>query len=244
MPVCEGCGASFQDEFGFCPHCGRAKPETPKIQLDVNISPRKTPYDCPLCGDALNAQKVTAIVSSGTSEGTQHSSTQGSSGYYSASSGKKVGDGYSSSTTRTSSHSQSNLAAKLSPPNQPLTPSSHSWSPGCWPTGIVGFLVLAAVIQFIGDSIIWTIVVTLVLTFLALLGIAAIVNIINNSAEKNNKDKEEYEARLQIYQSAKVVWEKLYYCRKHDIVFVEGSELSAPIDETWAACVKWGQLQN
>ncbi len=91
MPVCEGCGASFQDDFEFCPHCGRAKPETPKIEVDVKVSPRNSPYDCPLCGDAMNAQKVTAIVSSGTSKGSQQSTTQGSSGYYSASSGKKVG---------------------------------------------------------------------------------------------------------------------------------------------------------
>ncbi len=26
MPLCQGCGASYDDNFKFCPHCGRAKP--------------------------------------------------------------------------------------------------------------------------------------------------------------------------------------------------------------------------
>lgn len=27
MPVCQGCGGSYDDKFKFCPYCGRAKPE-------------------------------------------------------------------------------------------------------------------------------------------------------------------------------------------------------------------------
>ncbi len=240
MPVCEGCGASFQDDFEFCPHCGRAKPETPKIEVDVKVSPRNSPYDCPLCGDAMNAQKVTAIVSSGTSKGSQQSTTQGSSGYYSASSGKKVGDGYSSSTTRTSSHSQSNLAAKLSLPNPPQKPPSHTWTPGCWPMGIVGFLVLTVVLQITDESFLWTIILTPIITGLIMWGIGAVVNSINDSDAKNQADNKEYEAKMKIYQNAKSTWEKLYYCHKHDIVFMSGSKKHAPVNDAWAACVKWG----
>ena len=35
MPVCIGCGGSYDSNFRFCPFCGRAKPEpeTVKIQL-------------------------------------------------------------------------------------------------------------------------------------------------------------------------------------------------------------------
>ena len=36
MPVCEGCGASYENSFKFCPHCGRSKPESALIVEDVN----------------------------------------------------------------------------------------------------------------------------------------------------------------------------------------------------------------
>jgi len=40
MPVCNGCGGSYDDKFNFCPNCGRAKPEPEslKVQVQVNIS--------------------------------------------------------------------------------------------------------------------------------------------------------------------------------------------------------------
>jgi predicted nucleic acid-binding Zn-ribbon protein len=34
MPLCEGCGASYEDSYKFCPHCGRAKPEKVEHKLD------------------------------------------------------------------------------------------------------------------------------------------------------------------------------------------------------------------
>ena len=34
MPLCEGCGASYEDNYKFCPHCGRAKLESPKIIIE------------------------------------------------------------------------------------------------------------------------------------------------------------------------------------------------------------------
>jgi len=37
MPICQGCGSSFDDQFKFCPQCGRAKPEPLKIQVQVNV---------------------------------------------------------------------------------------------------------------------------------------------------------------------------------------------------------------
>lgn len=35
MPLCQGCGASYDDTFQFCPHCGRAKPEPQSINLQL-----------------------------------------------------------------------------------------------------------------------------------------------------------------------------------------------------------------
>lgn len=39
MPFCQGCGASYDDTFKFCPHCGRAKPETEGINFNVQVAP-------------------------------------------------------------------------------------------------------------------------------------------------------------------------------------------------------------
>lgn len=39
MPLCQGCGASYDDNFKFCPHCGRAKPEPQAINLNVQVAP-------------------------------------------------------------------------------------------------------------------------------------------------------------------------------------------------------------
>jgi hypothetical protein len=35
MPVCEGCGGSYENQFKFCPHCGRAKPESNTLNINV-----------------------------------------------------------------------------------------------------------------------------------------------------------------------------------------------------------------
>ena len=35
MPVCEGCGGSYDNQFGFCPYCGRAKPEPDTLNVNV-----------------------------------------------------------------------------------------------------------------------------------------------------------------------------------------------------------------
>lgn len=38
MPVCKGCGGSYDNNFQFCPHCGRAKPESEEIKIQVSVS--------------------------------------------------------------------------------------------------------------------------------------------------------------------------------------------------------------
>jgi hypothetical protein len=38
MPICQGCGGSFSDEFNFCNYCGRAKPETNSLKIQVKVS--------------------------------------------------------------------------------------------------------------------------------------------------------------------------------------------------------------
>jgi hypothetical protein len=37
MPICDGCGGSYDDQFKFCPHCGRAKSEPPTVNINVTL---------------------------------------------------------------------------------------------------------------------------------------------------------------------------------------------------------------
>ncbi len=242
MPVCEGCGSSFDDGFKFCPQCGRVKPEAKKINIEVDIKPRTSPYDCPLCEDAANVQKVSAIVASGTAEGSGHSISTGSTDFYSTASGKKVVDGYSTSTSSSSSFQQSQLAQKVNLPKPPWKPKSSAWDPGNWTFGIVGLLVLfvmGAIYDEVGEGLVFFIIGGLVLWVVVTIQFANLVNKLNHSAEKDKKSNEAYQAELNIYEQAKVVWENLYYCHKHDVVFCAGLNHHMPVEKSWAACLEW-----
>lgn len=39
MPLCAGCGSSYSDNFKYCPHCGRAKPEPTRVLVEVHSTP-------------------------------------------------------------------------------------------------------------------------------------------------------------------------------------------------------------
>jgi hypothetical protein len=38
MPVCKGCGGSYDDNVKFCPNCGRAKPEPETLKVQVSVT--------------------------------------------------------------------------------------------------------------------------------------------------------------------------------------------------------------
>lgn len=40
MPICEGCGSSYDDTLKFCPYCGRRKPEPESVLIQVEVSDR------------------------------------------------------------------------------------------------------------------------------------------------------------------------------------------------------------
>jgi len=66
MPVCDGCGGSFDSEYKFCPYCGRSKPESPKLEVNVKVSEEAGRFTCPSCHRADKAQKVSGILASQT----------------------------------------------------------------------------------------------------------------------------------------------------------------------------------
>jgi hypothetical protein len=49
MPVCKGCGGSFDDSFRFCPYCGLAKPESEVIKVEVRVSSDDKWDTCQIC---------------------------------------------------------------------------------------------------------------------------------------------------------------------------------------------------
>jgi hypothetical protein len=49
MPICKGCGGSFDDNFKFCPYCGRAKPEPESLKIQVSVSTEIRWETCKIC---------------------------------------------------------------------------------------------------------------------------------------------------------------------------------------------------
>ena len=49
MPICKGCGGSFDDNFKFCPYCGRAKPEPDSLKIQLSVSPKIRWETCKIC---------------------------------------------------------------------------------------------------------------------------------------------------------------------------------------------------
>lgn len=96
MPTCPGCGASYADEFRFCPHCAHPRPETPKIQVEVTEA--LAPNACPHCKRVDSVQKLSSIRAGGTqrTSGVSHtsgsSSVDGNTTYY-GSNNARVGTG-------------------------------------------------------------------------------------------------------------------------------------------------------
>jgi len=248
MPLCEGCGSSFEDTFNFCPSCGRAKPEPNKINIEVDIKQKHTHDDCPICGDGANVQKVSAIVASGTSEANGSSTTLGNSKIYNSSNGKQLGESYSTGTIHSSSIQQNKLAEYLTKPKPPIKPFSSKWSPGCWSIGILAFLIYL-IMYGIADSlrvystggVIVIVIIGIVFLIFGTEGVTSLVNNQNNSKEKDQKAEEYYKSALSDYQVALPVWDSLYYCHKHDIVFLIGNKDYVPKEDMWKACIRWGK---
>lgn len=248
MPLCEGCGSSFEDTFKFCPFCGRAKPEPKKINIEVDITRKPACDDCPICGDGANVQKVSAIVAAGTSEANGSSTTIGNAKIVNSSSGKLVGESHSTGITHISSIQQNKLAEYLTKPKPPTKPFSSKWSPGCWSIGILAFLIylimygIADILQVYSlGGVIVIVIFGIVFLIFGTKGVTSLVNNANNSKEKDQKAEENYKSVLSDYHVALPVWDSLYYCHKHDIVFMMGNKDYAPKEDMWKACIRWGK---
>jgi hypothetical protein len=243
MPVCEGCGGSYAGNFSFCPYCGRAKPEPDVSKLEVEITSKSTIYDCPLCEDASSTQKVSAIVAGGTTKSQSSGYTSGTSDTYSANSGSKIATGSSSAYSQQSGQSQSVLAKKFVPANSPREPEREDFA-----IGLGGFSVILLVVfwwitsgilgLFLGSYLLRVFIAFFVATF----GVAKIENFMNKdngTDEKLAAANKVYKEDLTAYAKVVAMWEQLFYCHRHDLVFVPGKQEVASVDEAWPATARW-----
>lgn len=259
MPTCAGCGFAYSDTFKFCPQCGRAKPDEPKIVLDVKVSGVAHDFDCPLCGDASAVQKASAIVGGGTHETHGSSTSTGTGHVYAESSGEKIANSYTSSTVSSYNKSQTVLAQKLTLPDPPEKPyKSQFEAPGCWAwaSGILGVAIAIAILwniepygdlfDGIGSGFLGCFI------FILLAGIlggglaaagTAMANSMNGTDEKYETAMGIYNNELQIYQKAKAQWDELYYCHKHDVVFTPQLRQAVVLDHAIEACYRWSKNQ-
>jgi len=246
MPLCEGCGSSFEDKFMFCPYCGRSKPEMKKLQVEVDFTHKAALDDCPICGDGAKVQKVSAIVDFGTSEGNGNSIITEKGRITDSASGKQVGESFSTGTVYSSTIQQNKLAKVLAKPYPPEKPSSNRWSAGRGTFIILG-IILVFIIGGIGSAMdihtfggaVLLLFIGAVVLVVAALGVESIVNNLNHSSDKYKEEVDQYQKELISYNAAQSIWNHLFYCHKHDIVFVLGNKEYASKEDMWKACLTW-----
>ena len=153
MPICDGCGSSYDDHYKFCPHCGSAKPEPQTIR--VQVEEKRPKNACPVCERIDQVRKVSAIYSADTarSEGSSHTVSTGSlsgSGEYRNRDGDYLGQTTSSgtsisfSTSTTSGYSQSDLSKLVAPPRKPVEPQLQTHGIGS-AASYVEFVILIGI---------------------------------------------------------------------------------------------------
>jgi hypothetical protein len=247
MPLCEGCGSSYEDTFKFCPQCGRAKPEPRKLVVEVDVKGRPHDFDCPLCGDASAIQKVSAIVEGGTNISQGNSYSSGESRVYYERTGEHVGSSISSSSTSTYQKSQSKLAQKLVMPDPPREPQKGDFEIGeRFFTGIFGAVYLAAIVPIwgfadagsnAGSVLLVLFCITPLVAGVGAILIAWLIHKAMGSNEKYQHAMEKYKEEMLIYDKTSTHWNELFYCHKHDVVYTLSKRKPVPVKDAIPYCI-------
>lgn len=241
MPICQGCSASYDESLIICPYCGRAKPKPQKIDIEVSLSPKQSAQDCPKCNNDTHTQKVSSIYASGTSTGIGYSEGSGTSNHYQTYDAKRIGTSYSSTSSYSLLINQNQLAGKLIPPTPPERKQSGDL--------IIYVVMIIAAIPTCGivfgltnlpnTSPFGTLVALVVLEILFVAGLFLLLE--NLTEPETKRNEKEFQEKMTAYKKAKYVWEHLYYCYKHDIVFLEGRKDYAEVENSLQACYIWGK---
>jgi len=192
---------------------------------------------CPICEKDDMVQKVTAIVQGETNSTSGYSS---SSGYSSISGDHISASGYSSGYTRMSATQSSRLAQQLHAPMRPSAPEKPDVQRSIF--DLTGIFVLAVVItvvlvyMFMRDMynyfLFWgRCCVTFLLSGIGLMIVTTpSLNRKRAEAEKRYEDDIDLYNRLtDIWRQEMINWNKLYYCRRDDVVY-NPSDSAQPVE--------------
>ena len=252
--VCESCGGKLhlteQVNRFVCPYCGHE--HIAKQPVDSLISN----CACPVCGKDDQVQKLSSIVSSGTSSKTgisrtiQHTDIKGKEEYYTrdrkyVGKGDISGNASTTSTTRTETQEQSDLAARVSAPPRPAAPEVPKL--GLFERfdflkimvmlifGVVGAL-LAEVVDQNNEYVAMAFFV--IAAGLAAVGYSRLRPGAKSdgsfSKRRMQKEKAYAEAQQQykedtaLWEAAMQRWNTVYFCHRDDVVFVPGEPSSVP----------------
>lgn len=222
---CSRCLAAVPDIARFCPNCGlptTPEPAQPSAESGGPIrgdSNGPTPHAgldsfvCPVCGDASQVQKVSAIVRAGTSTHAYEGSWAGSVYTFGEGGGPSVLGGYS----RVEGGSQTELSRWLSPPAEPTAAFRPSWwAIGGLVIGALGLLVSLTDPTAAGDFGFWFVVTAVAGYF------------VYRAWQRYEQQRQRAAAEHPAWERAMVRWEQLFYCFRCDRVFTPGDDASAP----------------
>lgn len=211
---CKECGKAIEDDSKFCRHCRKMIISEPNSNQETSVIPveiisqeklAKNNICCPLYKHIDSIAKVSAVYSSGVSEGSYSGTAVSFITPFSPNESSSVA--FTPVSMRGVNISE--LSKRLAPPPEPQYPS-RLW--------FVIFLILAC----LSLAFIW--VGGLTLPFLVIFGALAAWQGVSNS-NKIKKIKE----YIPIYEKSMVSWNKLYYCFRDDIVFnPETNEYTSP----------------
>ncbi|MHB8278484.1 MAG: zinc ribbon domain-containing protein [Candidatus Humimicrobiaceae bacterium] len=201
---CKECGKEIEDDSKFCKYCGFIISSGQSNNIDYSVEPaeaisvqniKKNNIYCPLYHHIDNISKVSAVYSSGVSEG-RYSGTAIS---YIAPFSSNESSSIAVTPVSMGGFNITDLSRRLAPPPQPMYPSQALF---------VVFLILACL--------------SFPLCFLFGIGIpflAILVPLTVWQGTKNSNKTKETKEYLPIYEKAMLRWNKLYYCFRDDIVF-------------------------
>jgi hypothetical protein len=221
MPLCEGCGSSYEDQFQFCPFCGRAKPNRPETGLANEVTVRDdSDLACPRCHKSDRVEKITSIIA----HQTNHAD-----GYVPVAHTITDGDGHIASVMtheRTSSTSSSILSSQLAYPfHEPdLTKKGNpvseiAWGVGLCLAGLLGFFTYNDRPVCLGLSITGFVIAALLFWHA--------FTVIDRISKLERQIKEE----RPLFQKYRARWEKSFYCYRDGSVFVPGEKSYASSED-------------
>lgn len=218
MPLCNGCGASYDNREDFCPYCRRHNPTIPN-----NKEEPLSFLACPYCKETDKVEKVAAIIAA------QTRTIQGvnqDSAVFVAKNGRVIRNSSNFSGTESTSLAKS-LIWNPPPVQQPKEPKTTlSKAPGI--TMMVAAFVLFF-LSFTNNDSAGCCASTSILFFL--FGVVKFLEARNYNYEKATQKYSAQLKRIEEIKQAKSNYNQLYYCYRDARVFIPESDRSAPIEK-------------